>query len=62
MHDGSIPSLQEVIKFYDRGGNPDKNKDKLMKPLGLSPNEIMDLLAFIGALTNPIIVERPILP
>ncbi|PCK09075.1 MAG: cytochrome-c peroxidase [Alteromonadaceae bacterium] len=62
MHDGSIASLQEVIEFYDRGGKLAKNKDKLIKPLGLSPNEIMDLLAYLGALSDPIIVERPTLP
>ena len=37
MHDGSISSLEEVIEFYNRGGNPNPHLDPEPRPLGLTP-------------------------
>ncbi len=62
MHDGSLGSLVEVIEFYNQGGGANKNLDKLMKPLNLTDEEIMDLLAFLGALTDPVEITRPPIP
>ena len=37
MHDGSMKTLQEVVEFYNKGGNPDDpDLDKKMKPLELT--------------------------
>ncbi|OUS29769.1 hypothetical protein A9Q99_08035 [Gammaproteobacteria bacterium 45_16_T64] len=62
MHDGSEGSLESVVQFYNRGGDQDKNKSNLIKKLNLSDQEVSDLVAFLGALTDPIQVERPKIP
>jgi cytochrome c peroxidase len=63
MHDGSEATLQTVIEFYNKGGNRNPNLDPKMKPLNLTDNEKLDLLAFLKALdgTYPI-VDPPKLP
>lgn len=53
MHDGSAPSLAEVVEFYDRGG--DAKRESLaaeIKPLGLSKTDKEDLVTFLGTLTS----------
>jgi cytochrome c peroxidase len=50
MHDGSIPSLERVIEFYDGGGRASPNLDRDIRPLHLSAAEKADLLAFLHAL------------
>lgn len=52
MHDGSLPSLADVVSFYDRGGIPNDELDPLIGPLGLSESEKADLLSFLQALTG----------
>jgi cytochrome c peroxidase len=52
MHDGSMASLREVIEFYNAGGVPNEVLDPLIRPLGLSENEIADLVAFLESLTG----------
>lgn len=47
MHNGSIATLEEVIDYYDKGGNPNKNLHPLMKPLHLSDKDKKALLAFL---------------
>ncbi|WP_316568260.1 cytochrome c peroxidase [Neobacillus sp. YIM B06451] len=66
MRDGSLKTLEDVIDYYDRGGDNHPNKSFFMKqfmPLGLSDEEKADLLAFLKTLGGqPPIVEKPILP
>lgn len=62
LHDGSAATLEEVIDFYNKGGNGGENLDKLIKPLGLTTQEKFDLIAFLGALTDPVVIERPKVP
>ena len=48
MHNGAFSTLEEVVDFYDRGGdfnNP--NLDPRMVPLNLSQNQKDDLVAFL---------------
>ena len=52
MHDGSIPTLREVVEFYNRGGEPNPLLDPRIRPLGLSESEIDDLVAFLKSLTG----------
>jgi cytochrome c peroxidase len=33
MHDGSIPTLEDVADYYDRGGNANPNLDEDLHPL-----------------------------
>lgn len=62
MHDGSLATLEEVVRFYNQGGEKVRAKDKEMKPLDLSEAEIFDLLAFLGALNQKLQIERPTIP
>jgi len=52
MHDGSLPTLEAVIEFYDRGGLDNPGKSPLLAPLGLSPQDKAALAAFLRALTG----------
>jgi cytochrome c peroxidase len=50
MHDGSIATLQEVVEFYNRGGVKNPYLDPVIAPLGLSKDDVRDLVAFLEAL------------
>jgi cytochrome c peroxidase len=52
MHDGSLPTLRDVVAFYNRGGVPNEVLDPLIRPLGLSAPEMDDLVAFLESLTG----------
>ena len=52
MHDGSIATLEEVVRFYNRGGIPNELLDPLIKPLNMSERELADLVAFLNTLTG----------
>lgn len=52
MHDGSLPSLEAVVEFYDRGGIDNPEKSSLIAPLGLSAGERAALVAFLRSLTG----------
>jgi cytochrome c peroxidase len=52
MHDGSMATLEEVLDYYNRGGQKNPNLDPVMKPLGLSKEEAADLVAFLKALSD----------
>ena len=54
MHDGSEITLVEVVEFYNRGGVRNPTLSKEVKPLGLTPAEIDDLVAFLEALTGEV--------
>lgn len=52
MHDGSMRTLEEVIQFYNTGGNNHRNKDSRIRVLGLTVQEQADLQAFLTTLTD----------
>jgi cytochrome c peroxidase len=52
MHDGALKTLEEVVDFYDRGGDLDPQKSPLIFELGLSKQEKSDLIAFLRSLTG----------
>jgi hypothetical protein len=70
FHTGQFSTLEEVVDFYNRGGdfdapNIDRNR---VRPLGLSAQQRSDLVAFLrNALTDPRVAagqapfERPML-
>lgn len=62
MHNGSLGSLEEVIRFYNKGGEQSAGRSKLIEPLKLNELEIQALVAFLGALTDPVVIERPNIP
>jgi cytochrome c peroxidase len=47
MHDGSLATLEEVIEFYDRGGNPNPYLDPEIHPLHLTGDEKKALATFL---------------
>jgi len=52
MHDGSIATLEDVIEFYNRGGNPNAYRDPELRPLNLNTEEKQALVAFLRALSG----------
>jgi cytochrome c peroxidase len=50
MHDGSLKTLEEVLEFYNRGGNKNAHLDVAVQPLNLTKDELADLLAFLKTL------------
>jgi cytochrome c peroxidase len=55
FHDGSAATLEEVVDFYDRGGDFNApNKNPLIRPLGLTQGQKNALVAFLRRpLTDP---------
>jgi len=53
MHDGSLRTLEDVVRFYDRGGIPHDGLDPSIRPLGLTEDEVAALVAFLESLTSP---------
>ena len=60
MHDGVFATLEDVVRFYDRGALPrhveiaaDALDPLLRTPLGLSDGEVAAIVDFLEALTDP---------
>ncbi len=49
MHNGHFSTLEEVVEFYNRGGdfNAPNIDHNLIRPLGLSPQQKSDLVSFL---------------
>lgn len=71
MHNGAFWDLEEVVRFYNAGGGENEftdgtmaaNKTPLLRPLGLSDDEVADLVAFLeGFSGDELRVEAPTLP
>lgn len=52
MHDGSLATLWDVMDHYNKGGEPNRYLDGGMVPLGLTEEEIDQVVAFLFALTS----------
>ncbi len=52
MHSGVYTTLGDVVSFYNDGGGSVANKDRRIKPLGLSAQDQSDLVAFLQSLTG----------
>ena len=62
MHDGSLPTLKDVVEHYNHGGNPNPGLSKRNFPLKLKPDEVDALVAFLNALdgrATPTSARRP---
>ena len=46
IHDGSLKTLEEVVDYYDRGGNANPNLDEDLRPLHLTAVEESALVEF----------------
>jgi len=52
MHDGSLPTLWDVIDHYNKGGEANPFLDGGIEPLALTEEEIDQLVAFLFTLTD----------
>jgi cytochrome c peroxidase len=52
MHDGSLRTLEEVVRYYDRGAHRHPGLDPRLRPLGLEEREVTALVEFLEALTG----------
>lgn len=71
MHDGSVETLEGVVRHYVRGGSlhehgpragdgaENQYKDSLIRPLELDDSDVADLVAFLGTLTDERFLEDP---
>jgi cytochrome c peroxidase len=63
MHNGTEANLEQVVDFYNRGGDVKDNLSPFITPLGLNDQEKKDMVEFLKALDGePIRVELPVLP
>lgn len=54
MHDGSLETLEDVIDFYNDGGEANDYLDRDMTALDLTEQEKADLVAFLEALNGEV--------
>ena len=54
MHDGSLVTLEDVVEYYDRGGNRNPGLDPELKPLHLTAEDKQALIAFLRSLSGKI--------
>ena len=54
MHDGSLATLEDVVDYYDRGGNRAPGLDRDVRVLRLTSDEKRALVAFLRALSGEI--------
>lgn len=47
MHDGSLKTLEEVVAYYNRGGNRNEQLDEEIFPLNLTEQQQQDLVTFL---------------
>jgi cytochrome c peroxidase len=52
MHDGSLATLEDVIDYYDRGGNVNALLDPEIRPLRLTAGEKRALISFLSSLSG----------
>jgi cytochrome c peroxidase len=52
MHNGSEKTLLDVVKFYNKGGEPNPNLDGGMRPLKLTDPQMDDVVEFMKTLTG----------
>jgi cytochrome c peroxidase len=59
MHDGSSATLEEVIEYYNRGGNPNPHLDPELRPLRLTVEDKQALSAFLRTLSGEVQEKAP---
>lgn len=52
FHDGSAPTLADVVRFYNEGGRRNLNREWDLNALNLTGSEQRDLVAFLESLTG----------
>lgn len=54
MHNGSEETLEAVVEYYVKGGNPNSHLDPEMKKLDLTEQDKKDLVEFLKALSGDV--------
>lgn len=54
MHNGSLSTLEDVVEFYNRGGNANLHLDEELRPLNLDDDEKKALIEFLRSLSGDI--------
>lgn len=54
MHDGSLKRLEDVLLYYNKGGNRSPGQDTRIRPLRLSEGELKDLKEFLISLNDTV--------
>jgi len=52
MHDGSLPTMWDVMDHYNKGGEPNPFLDGGMEPLALTEEEINQVVALLFSMTD----------
>lgn len=52
FHDGSAATLEDVVRYYIKGGNQNPNRDWQLEPVALNEEEQRNLVEFLKALTS----------
>jgi cytochrome c peroxidase len=64
MHDGRLETLHQVVEHYNSGGHQSPTLDPLIKfpdeGLGLSPQDVDDLVNFLETLSDTSFVNNPV--
>jgi cytochrome c peroxidase len=58
MHDGSMAKLEDVVDYYDKGGNPNPGLDSDLAPRHFSAEEKRALVAFLHSLSGSVQTGR----
>ena len=67
MHDGSIPTLEAVIKDHyalagraaKSGKGPSPMRSSLIAGFEITPQEVSDVVAFLNSLTDETFIQNP---
>ena len=54
MHDGSLPTLDAVVDFYDQGGRANPTLDPEMRRRQFTPGDTIALVAFLRSLSGEV--------
>ncbi len=57
MHDGSLATLDEVLRHFNEGGKGHPNQDGRIRPLNLDEVQLSDLKSFLESLTDTIYLK-----
>jgi cytochrome c peroxidase len=58
MHNGSLKTLLDVVRFYNEGGQKNPNLDDKMRTLNLNEKEMSDIVEFLRALTSDDVLRQ----
>lgn len=58
MHNGSIKTLLDVIRLYNRGGANNATLSEKIRPLHLNEREMSDIVEFLRALTSDNVLRQ----